>query len=251
MMRGLLRYLLVVPLRWLNLAVRSLAAATHWLQYKVEGVIQPAPEWFDHELDAQWQWPRRGQAGFLERGVLASLTLPPAATVLDLCCGDGYYARRFYSSRVARVLAVDGNRDALRHARWFNSAPNISYRYCDITRGLPPGPFDAVVWNTAIHHFSRADAEAILTRIAVALRPGGPLVGHTVIEPGSHYRYARQSFSDAEDLAHLLHSAFSHVCVRTTPQAGRLNLYFFAGATPTALPFDPQREDVVVLSAEG
>ncbi len=250
-MGELLRYLLVVPLRWLNLAVRSLAAATHCLQYRVEGVVQPAPEWFDHQLDAQWQWPRRGQAGFLERGVLASLTLQPTATVLDLCCGDGYYARHFYSPRAARVVAVDANRDALRHAQWFNASPNVSYQYCDISRDLPGGPFDAVVWNTAIHHFSRKDAQAILARIAAVLRPGGALAGHTVIEPESRYRFARQTFSDAEDLAQLLHSAFPYVCVRTTAQPGRLNLYFFAADTPEALPFDPRRHDVVVLPADG
>ena len=182
--------------------------------------------------------------------MLSSLTLEPSASLLELACGDGFYARHFYARRAARVLAVDANRSALRHARRFNRAPNVAYEYWDITRGLPAGPFDAVVWNTAIHHFTREQAHEILVRIADVLAPEGTLSGHTVIEPGSTYDYARQNFSDAEDLAQLLREVFPHVCVRTTPEAGRLNLYFFAGVTPTALPFDPLREDVVVLSAE-
>ena len=249
-MADLLHRVFVTPLRLFNHAVRRLAAATHYFQYKVEGALRPSAEWFDHHLDAVWQWPRRGRGGFVERGVLSSLTLSPSSSLLELACGDGFYARHFYAPRTARVLAVDANRSALRHARRFNGAPNVSYQYCDITRGLPAGRFDAVVWNTAIHHFTREQAQAILVRIAGVLAPEGTLSGHTEIEPGSRYEYARQSFSDAGDLAQLLNSVFPHVCVRTTPEPGRLNLYFFAAATPTALPFDPRREDVVVLPAE-
>jgi 2-polyprenyl-3-methyl-5-hydroxy-6-metoxy-1,4-benzoquinol methylase len=250
-MADFLYHVFVTPVRWLNHAVRTLAAATHCFQYKVEGALRPSAEWFDHQLDAWWQWPRRGRGGFVDRGVLSSLTLEPSASLLELACGDGFYARHFYAPRAARVLAVDANRSALRHARRFDRAPNVAYEYCDITRGLPAGPFDAVVWNTAIHHFTRKQAHEILVRIANVLAPEGTLSGHTVIEPGSTYEYARQNFSDAEDLAQLLHAVFGHVCVRTTPDAGRLNLYFFAGVSPTALPFDPLRDDVVVLSAEG
>ena len=67
-MADFLYQVFVTPLRWLNHAVRTLAAATHCFQYKVEGALRPSAEWFDHQLDALWQWPRRGRGGFVDRG---------------------------------------------------------------------------------------------------------------------------------------------------------------------------------------
>ena len=235
-------------MRRLNHLIRTFSALTHAFQYKLEGALRPSAEWFDHQMDAQWQWPRLGRSGFLERGVLSSLALRPQGTLLELCCGDGFSTRHFYAQRVAQVVALDANDEALRHARRFNSASNISYRSCDITRDLPKGPFDNVVWDTAIHHFTRAEALAILRRVADVLTPEGALSGHTVIEPGSTYRYARQEFTDAGDLAALLGDVFPYVLVRATADPGRLNLYFFAGKDRRSLPFDAARGDTVVLS---
>jgi cyclopropane fatty-acyl-phospholipid synthase-like methyltransferase len=246
----LLHRLLVPPVRRLNRVVRSISALTHACQYKLEGALRPSAEWFDHQIDAQWQWPSRGRSGFLERGVLSSLTLRPHGTVLELCCGDGFSTRHFYAPRAARIIAVDANAEALRHARRFNSAPNVSYQSWDITRDLPQGPFDNVVWDTAIHHFTRAEALAILGHVAEVLAPDGALSGHTVIEPGSTYPYARQAFADAHDLAALLGDVFPYVLVHTTTEAGRMNLYFFASHDRRSLPFDPAREDTVVASHE-
>jgi SAM-dependent methyltransferase len=250
-MIDLLYRLLVFPLRWLNVAVRALSASTHRVQYHAEGLLRSSAEWFDHQLDAQWQWPRLGKVGFLERGVLTALAIPPGGSVLDLCCGDGFYARHFYASRASRIVAVDGNREALHHARRFNNAPNISYQYCDITAGIPPGPFDAVAWNAAIHHFSRDDSQAILRRVSAALAPEGVLCGETMADPNTTYEYARQTFAGAEELAELLASVFAHVLVKTTYTSDRVNLYFFAGQTATSLPCDPGRDDLVIVSSAG
>jgi 2-polyprenyl-3-methyl-5-hydroxy-6-metoxy-1,4-benzoquinol methylase len=245
-MSSVLYRLFVIPVRWLNWAVRSLSASTHRFQYGVEGLLQSSSEWFDHELDVHWQWPRLGKGGFLERGVLTALTIRPGGTVLDLCCGDGFYARHFFARRAARVLAVDSNRAALEHARRFNAAPNVSYQYCDVTIDIPPGPFDTVAWNAAIEHFTREESHAILLRVSAALAPGGSLCGHAVADPQSTYRYARQTFTGAEELAGLLGTVFPHVLVRTTCEPDRVNLYFFAGHTATCQPLDAARDDVVV-----
>ncbi len=249
-MRELLYKLLVPAVRWFNRGVRAFSAATHLVQYKVEGALRPSAEWFDHQLDAQYQWPRSGRTGFVERGVLSALALRPGGSVLELCCGDGFSTRHFYAPKAGRVIAVDANEEALDHARTFNAAPNVAYERCDITRSLPAGPFDNVVWDTAIHHFTRETATEILTRIAAGLTPTGGLSGHTVIEPGSHYRYQLQSFTDAPDLAELLAAVFPHVCVRTTTDSLRTDLFFFAGFTAQALPFDAGRDDVTVVSRE-
>jgi ubiquinone/menaquinone biosynthesis C-methylase UbiE len=249
-MRELLYHLLVPAIRWFNRGVRAVSATTHMLQYKAEGVLRPAAEWFDHQLDAQYQWPRFGRTGFVERGVLSALTLQRGGSVLELCCGDGFSTRHFYAPKAGRVVAVDANPSALAHARTFNAVDNVRYEQCDITRALPDGPFDNVVWDTAIHHFTRDDATAILRRVASVLTPEGALSGHTVIEPGSHYVYQLQSFHDATDLAELLANVFPHVCVRTTTDALRTDLFFFAGLTPGALPFDASRDDVTIIARE-
>jgi hypothetical protein len=47
--------LLLRPFRAVNAALRALNSASHHLQYRVEGFLRPSAEWFDHELDAQWQ----------------------------------------------------------------------------------------------------------------------------------------------------------------------------------------------------
>lgn len=248
-MTNCLYRLVVFPLRWLNSGLRTLSASMHRLQYRAEGLLRGPSEWFDHQLDAQWQWPRLGHTGFLERGVLTALAMPPGGSVLDLCCGDGFYTRHFYAPRSSYVTAVDANREALQHAQRFNAAPNVAYGYCDITVGIPEGPFDSIAWNTAIHHFSREASKTILRRIADALAPEGVLSGYTVAEPNTTYEYARQSFTGAVELAELLGSVFSHVLVKRTQDSGRVNLYFYAGGTATCLPFDPEREDVVIVAA--
>ena len=249
-MRELLFRSLVPAVRWFNRGVRAFSAMTHLLQYKVEGALRPSAEWFDHQLDAQYQWPRLARTGFVERGVLSALALRPGGSILELCCGDGFSTRHFYAPKAGRVIAVDANEEALAHARRFNAAANIVYERCDITRSLPSGPFDNVVWDTAIHHFTRETATTILQRIATELTPDGTLSGHTVIEPGSHYVYQLQSFSDAPDLAELLAAVFPHVCVRTTTDPLRTDVFFFAGFTAQALPFDAGRDDVTIIARE-
>jgi SAM-dependent methyltransferase len=227
---------LVPPLRSLNARVRALSAVVHLLQYKVEGLLGPA-EWFDHEIDVQWQWTARQRPMFLERGVLNMLAISPGARVLDICCGDGFYAHRFYAARAARVLAVDRDSSALSHARRFHARENLEYRGCDILEGIPDGPFDNVIWDSAMHHFTVRQVISILGSVRRCLAHSGVLSGYTEIEPDEDYAFARLRFTEPEQLAELLAGAFDHVAVLETPDALRRNLYFFASDAPEALPF--------------
>jgi 2-polyprenyl-3-methyl-5-hydroxy-6-metoxy-1,4-benzoquinol methylase len=228
---------LVPPLRMFNSCLRALTAFFHHFQYKVEGFLRPSAEWFDHEIDVHWQWVAKQRSMFLERGVLNTLAMRPEAEILELCCGDGFNAHRFYAGRGSRVLAVDYNAQALRHARRYHGRPNVEYRQCDIRGELPQGPFDNIVWDSAIHHFSEPEATAILSSAQALLRPAGVLSGYTIIEPHAEYAYARMRFSSPEELAELLGRVFAHVAVLETPDALRRNLYFFASNTHEALPF--------------
>jgi SAM-dependent methyltransferase len=229
--------LFVMPLRAVNALLRRIVAASHHLQYKVEGLFRPSAEWFDHEIDAQWQWPARGRATFLERGVLNALAIRPGGEVLELCCGDGFNTARFYSARAGHVLAIDHNEQALAHARRHHARPNVEYRPGDIRGQLPEGPFDNVIWDAAIHHFTLVEAAEILGSVHGVLREGALLSGYTVIEPGDSYAYARTHFRDPQGLAELLSGEFAHVAVIETPDPLRRNLYFFAADDAAALPF--------------
>jgi len=228
---------IVPPLRLFNAGLRALCALAHHLQYKVEGFLRPSAEWFDHEIDVYWQWAARQRMMFLERGVLNALAIEPGARILELCCGDGFNAHRFYSERAAQVLAVDHNHTALRHARRFHARPNVEYRSCDIRRGVPEGPFENVIWDAAIAHFTRAEVAVIISSIHRSLTDAGVLSGYTPIEPGENYPYARVRFTGPEALAELLGREFAHVAVLETPDAIRRNLYFFASDVHAALPF--------------
>jgi Methyltransferase domain len=229
--------LLVPPLRLFNAGIRTVSAGAHRFQYRVEGFLRPSAEWFDHEIDVHWQWVVRQRSMFLERGVLNMLAIRPGAEVLELCCGDGFNAHRFYAERSARVIAVDHNRSALAHAQRFHSRANIEYRWCDITEGTPAGLFDNIIWDSAIHHFTPAQVAVILASAHRSLAADGVLSGYTVIEPDDSYSYTRQRFTDPEPLADLLAGEFAHVAVLETPDLLRRNLYFFASDVLTSLPF--------------
>jgi SAM-dependent methyltransferase len=229
--------LIVPPLRRLNAGLRAVSAGSHGLQYKVEGFLRPSAEWFDHEIDVQWQWVARQRSMFLERGVLNTLAIRPAGQILEICCGDGFNAHRFYAERGARVLAVDHNDEALRQARLFHARPNVEYRSWDIRQGIPEGPFDNVIWDAAMHHFRLREVTAILASVRRSLASGGVLSGYTVIEPGTDYSFSRLRFADPESLAELLEVEFAHVAVLETPDPLRRNLYFFASDVQEALPF--------------
>jgi SAM-dependent methyltransferase len=246
--RGRLHRLLVPALRAVNARLRALSAASHHLQYKVEGFLSPSAEWFDHELDAQWQWPALGRASFLERGVLSALAIRPGAEVLELCCGDGYNAARFYAGRARRVVALDHNEHAIAHARRRHGRANVEYRLADVLGELPAGPFDNVIWDSAIHHFRLSEAATVLASAHRSLRGGGLLSGYTVIEPGEDYEYSRMRFARPDDLLRLLGSEFAHVAVVETTDPQRRNLYFFASDVRSSLPFP---EGVTSSAGEG
>lgn len=234
---GGLHGMLVPPLRRFNACWRAASAVLHHFQYKVEGFLAPSAEWFDHEIDVEWQWVARQRSMFLERGVLNTLVIRPGSEILEICCGDGFNAHRFYAERGARVLAVDHNQAALRHARRFHARPNVEYRHCDVRSEFPAGPFDNVIWDAAMNHFVEPEVAVILASVHRELNSDGVLSGYTVIESHDDYAYTRMRFTGPEDLADLLGREFAHVAVLETPDRLRRNLYFFASDVAESLPF--------------
>jgi SAM-dependent methyltransferase len=237
-------------IRGVNAGVRRVAAATHWFQYKAEGGLQGSAEWFDHEVDVHWQWPSRSRSQFLERGVLSALAMGPDDHVLELCCGDGFFTQRFYAPKVASLVALDHNPGALRFARRVHPAANVRYEQADITAGLPPGPFDRIVWDSSFLQFTEDEIHRVLTSAALVLRPGGLFSGHTEIEPGATYSYAKIEMQTPEDLVERLSHFFPHVAVLEAADPVRRNLYFFASTDVAAIPVSTLHPAVVSRSRD-
>jgi SAM-dependent methyltransferase len=219
----------------------------------VEWRLPPAPRWADHHLDLYWQWRARGGSLFVERGVFSSLAIEPGARVLDLCCGDGFNSRYFYAPRACEVVAIDVADDAIDYARRYNAAPNVRYMCADARDGLPAGPFDNVVWDSAIEYFEREEARAILAHIAAALGPRGVLSGYAPLEGASStdgFVHNQLVFREPADLNELLSESFPHVLTVKTHGQGRVNAYFFASAAGNAIPLSPDHPGVVAVDGQ-
>ena len=140
------------------------------------------PEWFRHFFDASYvaalleekPLPQsRREVAF----VLRSLRPRAGARILDLPCGFGRHAA-LLARRGFRVVGVDLSRAMLVEARRrFPEGPRLRFRRGDMRRIAFREEFDAVVnLYTSFGYFSPRQNEAVLRRMARALRPGGRLL---------------------------------------------------------------------------
>jgi len=214
------------------------ASRAHERLMEVQWDFPPEPEHFDHHIDLFHKWLETRNPLWVERGVFGGFVLR-GGDVLELCCGDGFGARNFYSGRSRRVVSCDFDPAAIRTAKAKNSAPNVEYLLADIRTQMPEGTFENVVWDAAIEHFTPEEIRAIFTNIKRRLAPGGVLSAYTMVEgPGgkalSHHEY---EFQNKEDLMRLVKPHFAHVQVFETIYRERHNLYLWASDGP--LPFAP------------
>lgn len=103
------------------------------------------------------------------------LSAPAGRRVLDLGCGTGRRARAAFAG-AARLAAVDSSPGMAAVARGvLGDMPNAEVLELDIERDeLPPGPFDAAVAVSTMHHIR--DAEAALEKVKARLAPGGVIL---------------------------------------------------------------------------
>lgn len=229
-----MRKLIVSFLKYLNFLVRRLSALTHFTQFAVQWGFEPQPEWFDHYLDQHWQWSAKNNSLWVERGVFSRLVIKPSAKMLEICCGDGFNARHFYSSKASSIVALDFDKEAIRHARRYNSASNVTYIQQDIREGLPLGPFDNIVWDAAIEHFTEAEIDKIMLDLVQRLGSYGILSGYTLTEAASGKKsnaLHEYEFKDKDDLRRFFTPHFKFVKVWDTIYPTRHNLYFVASQT--------------------
>ncbi len=215
------------------------ARGAHRRLMAIQWGLPPQPEHFDHHIDLYYQWTQPGRGWWVERGVFGMLALKPGGRLLELACGDGFYARRFYAGVCATVVACDFDPKAIATARKKNAAANIAFVLADIRTAMPEGGFDNVVFDAAIEHFTPAEIAALMRDILQRLVPGGVLSGYTIVERKdgqkslSHHEY---EFRDKADLMRFLAPHFANVTVFETIYPERHNLYFWASDGP--IPFD-------------
>ena len=236
--------------RALSAMSRRVDSSVHKLQFLIEWGVDN-PEHFDHFLEQHYSWRKDKYSIGWERGVLSSIALQRGdrgtlPRVLELCCGDGFNTLHFYSVHVASITAVDFDNDAISNARKRNSARNIDYQLCDIRTQIPAGPFDNIIWDAAIEHFTDEEVEGIFFQVKNSLVPGGLLSGYTLLEAddgGMHLHQHEREFTSKADLARLLSPHFKNVHVLQTAMPTRENLYFFASNGP--LPFEDSKNLII------
>lgn len=220
-------------------AVRVLSYSLHALKFRHDWGLPPTPEWHDHFLDQEYQFRKDRVSFWLERWIYSTLALKQDSEILELCCGDGYGAYHFYSTFARRLVAADFELPAIEHASRYNAAENIEYRHCDIRAVMPTGPFDNVIWDGAIEHFTEAEIAGVLRSAKAQMKPNAILSGYTVVEKGDgekHLHQHEREFRDKADLASLLTPHFKNVRVFETIHPLRHNLYFWC--SDGAVPFD-------------
>lgn len=233
--------MLPIP-RWLA----ALGHAVHRAHYRqrferVYRRTRKPPSWFDHRIDLYYLWPEN--LFWLERGVLPRRWMRPGCRVLDLFCGDGFFARHFYATAAARVDAVDKDPSAIAHAQREHAHPRVAYHVLDaLERDFPADRYDVVVWYEGIEHLSADDCGRVLARIGRAIADGGVLLGSTpLIAPeqrGRNNWEHQNEFEHPDALRAFLGRAFRRVDVFETiyPNCGggvRRTAHFLA-AEPVA-----------------
>lgn len=149
----------------------------------------------------------------LDRAAMARDTFADGDRVLDIGCGDGFFTRRFYSDRASRIDAIDIEDSAVAHAGRHHAHPKINYVKCDaVAEAFPSQTYDAVIWNGALGHFSKADTAIVLRKIRACLGPSGVFVGSESlgVEGHDHHQY----FPDEAAVQALFTPYFRYVATR-------------------------------------
>lgn len=216
-------------------------SGAHHRLFLAEWGIHPVPEYFDHKIGLYGMWRAKRNAHWVERGVFSLLAMEPGCRALELCCGDGFNAHFFYSSRVSSMLSVDFDPKAIAYAKKNFRAENVTYQLADIRTQMPEGIFDNIVWDAAIEHFTEAEIAELMGNIKRRLTPTGILSGFTIVERSDgrkmlvHHEY---EFKSKEDLARFFRPHFRNVKVFETVYPDRHNLYFWA--SDGIIPFMPE-----------
>jgi predicted methyltransferase len=130
---------------------------------------------FDDPARDAWQKPAE---------LVATLRIPPGATVADLGAGTGYLAAHLAGAvgPDGRVLALEVEPNLIEHLKTrFTDQPNVEARLIGFDGPkLPPASVDRVVLLDVYHHIE--GRPAYFAALRPALKPGGQLIVVDFIE---------------------------------------------------------------------
>jgi SAM-dependent methyltransferase len=134
----------------------------------IAGVPFPATSMPDRDWwSALWTYPE---------GMLRSLGIEPEMTVLDLCCGDGYFTAPLATLVDGKVHALDLDPVMIEQAREEVERQGASVRQWILADALDvaerlSGPVDCVLMANTFHGVP--DQKRLAAEVRKVLRPGG------------------------------------------------------------------------------
>lgn len=230
---------------------RSIASHEHKMLFFAEWCVDNPENW-DHYIDQYYIWGKTRSSHWLERGVFNNLALQmfEKPIILELCCGEGFNTKYFYSAVADRILALDFDKLAIREANKKNKTANIKYDVKDIRQGLPNNidgkHITNIIWDTAIEHFTETEIDSIMKELKEILGyEKGILSGHTITKrpEGKSLEQHEYEFENMQDLRSFFTPYFKNVTVFETIYKERHNLYFYA--SDGYLPFSNEWEHFV------
>ncbi len=122
--------------------------------------------------DAHWSGHTRRNASRFGKAV--SFLLPPAASVLELGCGNARDARYFHSLG-HDVTATDLSDVAIDRCAAEYSADGLRFEHQDVLQPFryPNASFDLVYARLSLHYFGHAETLRIVQEVSRVLRPSG------------------------------------------------------------------------------
>jgi SAM-dependent methyltransferase len=172
------------------------------------------PHYFDHRIGS-FAFATGISHGYgYYRGYFAAEMIRDGDVLLDVGCGDGFFARRFFAPKCKHVDAIDVDRTAIAHSSRLNDAPNICYAVLDAAKEpFPLERYDVIVLDGALGHFPPGRVGHLLTKIRQALSEHGVFVGSEGLGRAGHDHL--QYFETLLDLAGILREHFEHVYLRS------------------------------------
>jgi SAM-dependent methyltransferase len=212
--------------------MKALVAHDKSLQYRQWRLSGEMPHFYDHRIGSLLFAAGEGSGLGMYRAYLAAQVMQPGDVVLDIGCGDGFFAHRFFAPRVAHVDSIDVERSAIDHAQRHHAAPNIAHHLLDaVADPFPRSRYDVVVWDGALGHFAPEVTREVLAKIGGVLSEGGLFVGSETLGDEGHDHL--QFFSDLEALRTVLGAEFPVVRLTQMRYGARHEAYWRCALGPS------------------
>jgi 2-polyprenyl-3-methyl-5-hydroxy-6-metoxy-1,4-benzoquinol methylase len=170
------------------------------------------PHFYDHRLSSFAFFNGEDSPFSYYRAFFAAQLMRPDDRVLDIGCGDGFFAHRFFRLRAAHIDAIDIEPSAIEHAQEHYAAPEITFAVRDaVSAPFPAERYDVVVWDGALGHFPADTTRLMLEKIAASLSPTGAVVGSESLGGAEGAHDHEQFFATLEDLRGVLAPTFPNV----------------------------------------